>query len=103
VIAEYWLHPSFYGVEEQEAYPAAVSVIPNPNNGQMQLRFENIEGDLNIKVYSLTGTLVDAFELKSVKTGETHEYSMKRLMNGIYFFNISDGKRSVTRKVVVIH
>jgi hypothetical protein len=51
----------------------------------------------------LTGTLVDAFELKSVKTGETHEYSMKRLMNGIYFFNISDGKRSVTRKVVVIH
>ena len=103
VIAEYWLHPSFYGVEEQEAYPAAVSVIPNPNNGQMQLRFENIEGNLNIKVYSLTGTLVDAFELKSVKTGETHEYSMKRLMNGIYFFNISDGKRSVTRKVVVIH
>ena len=103
VVAEYWLHPSFYGVEEQEAYLAAVSVIPNPNNGQMQLRFENIEGNLSIKVYSLTGTLVDAFELKSVKTGETHEYSMKRLMNGIYFLNISDGKRSVTRKVVVIH
>ena len=103
VIAEYWLHPSFYGVEEQEAYPAAVSVIPNPNNGQMQLRFENLEGNLSIKVYSLTGTLVDTFELKSVKTGETHEYSMKRLMNGIYFLNISDGKRSVTKKVVVIH
>ncbi len=103
VVAEYWLHPSFYGVEEQEAYPAAVSVIPNPNNGKMQLRFENLEGDLNIKVYSLTGTLIDAFELKSVKTGETHEYAMNRLMNGIYFLNISDGKRSVTKKVVVIH
>ena len=102
VVAEYWLHPSFYGVEEQEAYPAAVSVSPNPNNGQMQLRFENMEGSLDIKVYSLTGILVDAFAL-NVKTGETHEYSMKRLMNGIYFFTISDGKRSVTRKVVVIH
>ena len=102
VVAEYWLHPSFYGIEEQEAYPAAVSVSPNPNNGQMQLRFENMEGSLDIKVYSLTGILVDAFAL-NVKTGETHEYSMKRLMNGIYFFTISDGKRSVTRKVVVIH
>ena len=102
VVAEYWLHPSFYGVEEQEAYPAAVTVTPNPNNGQMQLRFENLEGSLDIKVYSLTGILVDAFAL-DVKTGDTHEYSMKRLMNGIYFFTISDGKRSVTRKVVVIH
>ena len=103
VIAEYWLHPSFYGVEEQEAYPAAVSVIPNPNNGQMRLQFDNLQGDINIKVYSLTGNLVDAFELKSIKTGETCEYSMKRLMDGIYFFTISDGKRSVTKKVVVIH
>ena len=103
VIAEYWLHPSFYGVEEQEAYPASVSVIPNPNNGQMRLQFDNIQGDLNIKVYSLTGTLVDAFELKSIEVGQSHEYSMKRLMNGIYFFTISDGKRSVTKKVVVIH
>jgi PKD repeat protein len=103
VVAEYWLHPSFYGVADQEAYPAAVSVIPNPNNGRMQLRFENLEGDLDIRVYSLTGTLVDAFGLKSVKTGETHEYAMKRLTNGVYFLNISDGKRSVTRKVVVIH
>ena len=102
VIAEYWLHPSFYGVEEQEAYPASVSVIPNPNNGQMRLQFDNMQGDLNIKVYGLTGTLFDAFELKSVKTGEAHDYSMKRLMNGVYFFNISDGKRSVTKKVVII-
>ena len=103
VVAEYWLHPSFYGVEEQEAYPAAVSVIPNPNNGQMRLQFDNIQGDLDIKVYSLTGTLVDAFDLKSIEAGQSHEYSMKRLMNGIYFFTVSDGKRSVTKKVVVIH
>lgn len=103
VIAEYWLHPSFYGIEEQEAYPASVSVIPNPNNGQMRLQFDNMQGDLNIKVYSLTGTLVDAFDLKSIEVGHSHEYSMKRLMNGIYFFTISDGKRSVTKKVVVIH
>ena len=102
-IAEYWLHPSFYGIEEQEAYPAVVDIIPNPNNGQMQLRFENMEGKLNIKVYTMSGALVDSFELKTIGVGETYDYSMKRLVNGVYFFTITDGKRSVTKKVVIIH
>ena len=102
-IAEYWLHPSFYGIEEQEAYPATVNIIPNPNNGQMQLRFENMEGKLNIKVYTMSGALVDSFELKTIGVGETYDYSMKRLVNGVYFFTITDGKRSVTKKVVIIH
>ncbi|MBR5377627.1 MAG: PKD domain-containing protein [Bacteroidales bacterium] len=102
-IAEYWLHPSFYGIEEQEAYPAVVDIIPNPNNGQMQLRFENMEGKLNIKVYTMSGGLVDSFELKTIGVGETYDYSMKRLVNGVYFFTITDGKRSVTKKVVIIH
>ena len=100
--ATYDLHPSFYAIEENEAYPAAVSIIPNPNNGHMQMKFENIEGRLNIKVYSSTGILVDSFELFS-SIGETFEYSAKRLNNGIYFFHITDGKRAVTKKVVIIN
>jgi PKD repeat protein len=100
--AKYWLHPSFYGIEENEAYPAAVSIIPNPNNGQMQLKFENMEGRLSIKVYNSTGILVDSFEIQS-SYGETYNYSAKRLNNGIYFFNITDGKRAVTKKVVILN
>ncbi len=103
ITTSYWLKPSFYGIEEQEAYPAVVDIIPNPNNGQMQLRFENMEGKLNIKVYTMSGALVDSFELKTIGVGETYDYSMKRLVNGVYFFTITDGKRSVTKKVVIIH
>lgn len=102
-IAEYWLHPSFYGIEEQEAYPAVVDIIPNPNNGQMQLRFENMEGHLNIRVHTMSGALVDSFDLETTGVGESYDYSMKRLVNGVYFFTITDGKRSVTKKVVIIH
>ena len=99
---KYDLHPSFYGIEENENYPAAVSIIPNPNNGHMQLKFENMEGRLYIKVYNATGILADSFELLSTY-GETYEYSAKRLNNGIYFFYITDGKRAVTKKVVIIN
>jgi hypothetical protein len=102
VTVMYDLHPSYYGVEENEAYPAMVSIIPNPNNGHMQMKFENLEGHLNIKVYDSTGILMDSFELQS-SVGETHEYAAKHLNNGIYFFQITDGKRVVNKKVVIIN
>ena len=98
----YDLHPSFYGIEENEANPIEVSIIPNPNDGHMQLKFENMEGHLSIKVYSSTGILADSFELLS-SAGETYDYSAKRLNNGIYYFHITDGKRAVTKKVVIIN
>ncbi len=98
----YDLHPSFYGIEENEANPVEVSIIPNPNDGHMQLKFENMEGHLSIKVYSSTGILADSFELLS-SAGETYDYSAKRLNNGIYYFHITDGKRAVTKKVVIIN
>ncbi len=98
----YDLHPSFYGIEENESNPIEVSIIPNPNDGHMQLKFENMEGHLSIKVYSSTGILADSFELLS-SAGETYDYSAKRLNNGIYYFHITDGKRAVTKKVVIIN
>jgi hypothetical protein len=102
VTVMYDLHPSFYGVEENDAYPAMVSIVPNPNDGHMQMKFENMEGHMNIKVYNSTGILVDDFELQS-SVGETYEYAAKHLNNGIYFFHITDGKRVVTNKVVIIN
>ena len=103
IIAQFYLKPSFYSTQEQESYPASVNIAPNPNSGQMQLRFENMEGKLSIKVYGITGLLQDSFEVTTSQAGETYDYSMKRLVNGVYFFVITDGKRSVTKKVVIIN
>lgn len=102
-VARYGLVPSFYGVEEQESYPASVSVIPNPNDGQMELRFSNMEGKINVKVFNTAGLVVDDFEVHTTQTPDSHYYSMKRLPNGVYFFVFSDGKRTTTSKVVIIH
>ena len=101
-IAKYSLVPSFYGIEEAEAYPANVSIMPNPNKGQMRLRFENMDGRIGVKVYTVTGSLVDSFEVTTTQVGDTYEYSMKHFQNGVYFFVIGDGKRCVTKKVVII-
>lgn len=102
-IVRYGLVPSFYGIEETDAYPAEVNVVPNPNNGQMELRFENMEGKINVRVSNASGTLIDSFEVHATQAPYTHSYAMKRLANGVYFFTFSNGKRNVTKKVVIIH
>lgn len=101
-VTRYYLKPSFYGIQEQEAYPAVVDIYPNPNDGKMQLHFENMEGNLSIKAFSLTGIMTDSFEVNVPQAGATYDYSMDRLGNGVYFFVITDGKRSVTKKVIII-
>ena len=77
-----------------------MSVIPNPNDGQMELRFSNMEGKINVKVFNTAGLVVDDFEVHTTQTPDSHYYSMKRLPNGVYFFVFSDGKRTTTSKVV---
>jgi hypothetical protein len=102
VIASFWLKPSYYGVEENEASSAWVNVIPNPNYGQMELRLENMEGRVDVKVYNAVGTPIDHFEIKAQQGPSTYFYTMKQLSNGVYFFVFTNGKKSTTKKVVII-
>ena len=102
VTVRYYLKSSFLDVVETEAYPAAVSIAPNPNRGNMQLRFENMAGHLRIDVRNVTGIMVDSFEVATQHTGETYDYTMRRLPEGVYFITVGDGKRSITKKVVII-
>lgn len=102
VIARFWLKPSYYGVEDNETSSAWVNVIPNPNNGQMELRLENMGGRVDVKVYNAVGTPIDHFEIKAQQGPSTYFYTMKQLSNGVYFFVFTNGKKSTTKKVVII-
>ncbi|MBR5377628.1 MAG: PKD domain-containing protein [Bacteroidales bacterium] len=102
VIARFWLKPSYYGVEDNETNSAWVNVIPNPNNGQMELRLENMEGRVDVKIYNAVGTPIDHFEIKTQQGPSTYFYTMKQLSNGVYFFVFTNGKKSTTKKVVII-
>ncbi len=103
VTYKYFLVSSFYSIDDQDLFPVSVSVIPNPNNGQMELRFDNMEGEIDVKVYNTAGMLEDHFEIKVMHNPYQYQYSMKRLSDGVYFFVFNDGKRCFTKKVVIIH
>ena len=85
--------------EQEEAF--GFDVIPNPNNGQMALRFESLTGRIFVKVYDMRGVLVDEFETFNGSVSSTHNYQMKPSAGGIYFFVATSKEGTVTRKVVV--
>lgn len=109
---KYWLLCSFYSIEEQDITTPDFTIVPNPNNGQMALNFENFSGDVNVKVYNMCGYLIDNFQIfnngTSVRFGSAQQppinaynYVMERHTPGIYFFVASAKEGTVTKKVVV--
>ena len=98
---KYWLICSFYGIEEFGSNLSNFDVIPNPNNGQMQLKVEYLTGKVNIKVYDLKGTLIDSFETYNNNGPSSFLYNMKNKSEGIYFFVATSKEGTVSKKVVI--
>ena len=100
---KFYLKSSFLDVEENNDAIANVNIVPNPNNGQMHIDFENMEGRTSIKVFDMTGNQIDAFETFVNSSRYNYDYNMKRYAEGIYFFVVSNNNRVLTKKVVIIH
>ena len=98
---KFWLVCSFYGVEDMQSDLATFDVIPNPNNGQMQLNFEYLTGKVNVRVYDMRGTLIDSFETYNGNGPSTYQYNMKSKADGIYFFVATSKEGTVAKKVVI--
>jgi len=97
----FFLKSSFFGIEDQEASLSSFSVAPNPNNGAMDLFFENLTGRINVKVYDMRGILIDAIATDNDSGYGMLHYNMKNNSPGIYFFVATAKEGTVARKVVI--
>jgi hypothetical protein len=101
----YWFVCSFYGIDENGPSTSSetvnFNVIPNPNDGQMKLVFDHLTGKVGIKVYDMTGGLIDEFQTYNDFDTNELEYSLKGHAKGIYFFVATGKEGTVTKKVVI--
>lgn len=97
----YWFVCSFYGVDDHNTPATSFTVVPNPNNGQMQLNFEHLEGKAEVKVYDMKGILVDRFETYNNSGRLSYPYDMKTYADGIYLFIVTTKEGTISKKVVI--
>ena len=96
-----WIHCGYINVDETPSLCEA-DIYPNPNDGSMTLSFDNMVGEVEIKVYNINGTLIDRFTVYNGFTHQTHSYQTERLSGGVYFFNLAGKDVSITKKVIII-
>ena len=97
ITQRYWLVCSFYGIDDNDL-PVSFDVMPNPNNGLMQLHFDPMEGNVEVRVYDMRGTLIDQFQTQNESN---YDYDMSATADGIYFFVATSKRGTMTKKVII--
>lgn len=95
-----WIHCTYFNTDDYQDL-CYVDIVPNPNNGNMTLKFENMLGEVNVKVYNATGSLVDNFDCNNNFSTMSMQYTMKTYVTGMYYFVISSKDRMIAKKVIV--
>ncbi|MEO8773407.1 MAG: reprolysin-like metallopeptidase [Gelidibacter sp.] len=77
------------------------TVFPNPNNGEFTVKLQSHSGeDIKIDVYDIRGRKI--FENRFKNTTNFREIiRLENAPSGMYLINITDGLRSVTKKILV--
>jgi hypothetical protein len=97
ITRKFYLKSSFFGVDDQESARLTFDVIPNPNNGEMTLRFSGFSGKVSVKVYDMTGHWIDQMEIDS----ETLPYHLDGHASGVYYFVVTGKEGMMAKKVIV--
>lgn len=77
-----------------------VRVYPNPTSNLLSIDFGQIESGALAEVYSINGSLIEHFFVKSA----SESLNVKNYANGVYMIKVNDQGKTITRtKFVVSH
>ena len=97
---EFFIQTSYYDVEEN-AQDAGFEIAPNPTNGELSLRFGDMNVVAEICVYNSLGQKEDAFSIDTSLCKEM-TYMLPDLKSGLYYFVIKCDGVLLTRKVMLV-
>ncbi len=64
-----------------------IQIIPNPNQGQFQIKLENVNKPVNLKIFDVSGKLVYLKEVGIITNSYTIETNLR---SGLYFLQVND-------------
>lgn len=87
--------PSPNSVRESNNRLSAVSIYPNPSDGRLNIRTPKGIGDYTITVYNALSETV--YQSKNARTIDLTEQS-----SGVYYLELYNGGRAITRKILIL-
>jgi hypothetical protein len=76
--------------------------FPNPFTGTTEIRFTNANrGDVEFEVRNMVGKQILNRTIKAERGQNNISFNADKFIPGIYFYTINDGKKSITRKMIV--
>lgn len=79
-----------------------MNFYPNPNNGKFNLSYElDTKGKTTVSIYDESGKKVYFEELSEFTGKYEMEIDLSKDGKGIYFINVNQDKKSLTKKVIV--
>jgi hypothetical protein len=76
--------------------------IPNPSNSNTRIQFASgYNSEVTFTVTNLLGKTMSVQKFAATRGINEINYDVSGLSNGVYLYTISDGKNSVSKKLVV--
>jgi type IX secretion system substrate protein len=80
----------------------SLSVYPNPFNTQTVVSFSSLKsGMMTEKITNIIGSTVYSKQVEVVAGANSHTIQRGTLAEGVYFYTISDGTSSFTKKLII--
>ncbi|MES2621746.1 MAG: T9SS type A sorting domain-containing protein, partial [Bacteroidota bacterium] len=86
---------------EDMSFSDAVSLQPNPTNGNLNITVNGIEKNLSIRVYNVIGSEVKSFISNEISSVFSKNFDFNDLSNGTYLVKIQTGNKSAVKRLTV--
>ena len=91
--------PTLLSVDEFDL-TNSFAVFPNPNNGEFTVKFNGATGNVNLQVVDIRGRSI--LNNSYSTSGDFNQtINLGNVQSGMYLLNVSDGGRTITKKIVV--
>lgn len=85
-------------VFDEKIESGAMSLYPNPAKNSFNVLVENYTKTLSIKIYDINGRLRKDI---AVANSKVQQVNAEDLENGVYLISIRDGKKLITKKLII--
>lgn len=97
---DFFIQTSYFGIDETTENPI-FTVSPNPTDGNLVLRFNELDGLAEIMVFNNLGRKEDTFPV-DVSNCKEMTYTMPTLNNGVYYMMVQHKGKTYVRKVMLL-